>query len=170
MTDPASDAPSPESPSPPPRRVRRGRALQVSATLIALALVASLAGQLVRDRWVVTALLMYIPLPLVGLLSVAVDLLRGGRTLRRPRFGFAGIGVLSAIFGALPLVAWGPKPGPAAGAGTLTVMQWNVRWGGTGGEAGWQSIVADVRQRSPDVVILSEAADPPRVSGMLAQL
>src|SRR3954454_2245575 len=114
MTDRASDAPPPEVPAPPPRRAWRGRVLRVSATVIALALLASLAGQLLRDRWVVTALLMYIPLPLVGLLSIAVDLLGGGRTLKRPRFGFAGIGLLSAVFGALPLVAWGPKPGPTS--------------------------------------------------------
>src|SRR3954453_4802250 len=146
MTDRVSDAQAPEStaPSPPLRRAWRGRVLRVSATVIALALLASLAGQLLRDRWVVTALLMYIPLPLVGLLSVVVDLLCGGRALKRPRFGFAGIGLLSAGFGALPLVAWGPKPGPTARGPTMTVMQWNVRWGGTGGEEGWQSIVADV--------------------------
>jgi endonuclease/exonuclease/phosphatase (EEP) superfamily protein YafD len=170
MTDHASDATTPESPARPSRRAWRGRVLQVSATLIALALVASLAGQLLRDRWVVTALLMYIPLPFVGLASVAVDLLRGGRTLRRPRFGFAGIGLLSAVFGALPLVAWGPKTIPTSGGRTLTVMQWNVRWGGTGGEPGWQSIVADVRQRSPDVLVLSEAPGQERVSEMLGQL
>src|SRR4051812_4067729 len=128
MTDRASDALSPESPSPPPRRFQRGRVLQVSATVIALALVASLAGQLLRDRSVVAALLMYIPLPLVGLASTGVDLLRGGRTLRRPRFGFAGIGLLSAVLGALPLVAWGSKTSQTAGGRTLTVIQWNVRW------------------------------------------
>src|SRR3954447_9240806 len=131
MTDRVSDAPLPQIPAPPPRRPWRGRVLRVSATVIALALLASLAGQLLRDRWVVTALLMYIPLPLVGLLSVAVDLLCGGRGLEGPRFGFAGIGLLSAGFGALPLVAWGPKPGPTARGPTMTVMQWNVRWGGT---------------------------------------
>src|SRR3982751_1458018 len=130
MTDRVSDAQPPEStaPSPPPRRPWRGRVLRVSATVIALALLASLAGQLLRDRWVVTALLMYIPLPLVGLLSVAADLLGGGRTLRRPRFGFGGIGLLSAVFGALPLVAWGAKPGATSLGPTMTVMQWNVRW------------------------------------------
>jgi endonuclease/exonuclease/phosphatase (EEP) superfamily protein YafD len=154
----------------PGRRARCGWVARLSATLVAVALVGSLVGQVVRDRWVVTALLMYIPLPVVGVAAVAVDLLRGGRTLRRPRFGFAGIGLLSAVFGALPLVAWGSKPSQTSGGGTLAVMQWNVRWGGTGGEAGWQSIVADVRQRSPDVVILSEAPGQERVSEMLGQL
>jgi endonuclease/exonuclease/phosphatase family metal-dependent hydrolase len=154
----------------PRRLVWRDRLSRLSAVVVAVALVGSLVGQVLRDRWVVTALLMYIPLPVVGLAAVAVDLLRGGRTLRRPRFGFAGIGLLSAVFGALPLVAWGAKLSLSSGGGTLTVMQWNVRWGGTGGEAGWQSIVADVRQRSPDIVILSEAPGQERISEMLGQL
>src|SRR5689334_908290 len=72
----------------PGRRAWLGRLSRLSAVVVAVALVGSLVGQVVRDRWVVTALLMYVPLPVVGLAAVAVDLLRGGRTLRRPRFGF----------------------------------------------------------------------------------
>jgi endonuclease/exonuclease/phosphatase (EEP) superfamily protein YafD len=108
-------------------------------------------GQLVRDRTVELALLMYIPLLPLGLWAVFWDGLQAGRSLPRFRFSLTLIGLGVTIWGAVSMMGWG---GSHAESGTeVRLLHWNVYWGGKGG---WQSISADIEQMQPDIAVLSE--------------
>src|SRR4051794_15004961 len=107
MPDPTDTIATPAVADPPRagrvRRVlRKVPALLTGGTLLALILGA--VGQLARDRNVLLALMMYVPLPLVGSWAVVLDLLRRGRSVRRVRFGLAGAGLAAAVAGAIPMV------------------------------------------------------------------
>src|SRR4051812_16561085 len=98
----------PGAPPDPPRSglirrtLRKVPALLTVGTLLALSLGA--VGQLARDRSVVLALMVYVPLPLVGAWAAAFDLLRRGRAVPRVRFGLAGAGIAAALVGTLPMI------------------------------------------------------------------
>lgn len=131
--------------------------------LLAALLLAGALGQIFRDRWIVTQLLMHLPLLLIALVALLLDLLRRGRGLRRIPFGLTVL--------ALPCLAWSihaqvvfPVNQVARGE-PVRVMQWNVQWGGgrSGDEAAWQDQCRIVAERRPDIVILNEAPDPKRL-------
>src|SRR2546423_11324450 len=110
------------------RRVLR-KSLLVPTVGTLLALVLGAVGQLVRDRNVLLALMMYVPLPLVGAWAVVFDLLRRGRSVRRFRFGLSGAGLVALVAGGLPMVGMRrPDPAPAD-ATPVTLLHWNVMWG-----------------------------------------
>jgi endonuclease/exonuclease/phosphatase (EEP) superfamily protein YafD len=138
--------------------LRRGL---TAAALLVLAL--ALTGQLVRDRTLVLAWLFYLPLLPLGLGAVLLDLLFRGRCLPRPRFGLAVLGLAAAAWSVFLLTGRGERDPPPAEARPITLLQWNVHWGGgkeRSATGTWESLVADMRKRSPDIVVLSEA--PPR--------
>src|SRR3954471_1826271 len=128
-------ADAPDNPSPRPRRTRLRRLADAAGVALAVPLTLGLFGQLLRDRTTPLLYLNYIPVVPLGAAAVAFDLLRRGRTVRRPRFGYAAIGALAVLVGAVPLVGLRPERqgGPATAGKTLTVLHWNVRWGGRGG-------------------------------------
>ncbi len=116
------------------------------------------AGLVVRDRSVGWALLMYLPLPLIGLAAAAFDAACRGRALPRPRFGLGALGLLAAAGGAGPLVGLGS--GGATGSGPeVSLLHWNVVWGGgkARNPANWEAIRREILARDADLVVLSEA-------------
>src|SRR3954454_15645100 len=98
-----ADAPN-DKPPPRPRSTRLGRLADAAGVALAVPLTLSLFGQLLRDRTVPLLYLNYIPVVPLGAAAVVFDLIRRGRTIRRPRFGYAAIGALAALVGAVPLV------------------------------------------------------------------
>jgi hypothetical protein len=140
-----------------------------------LAAVGGLIGQILRDRWPVVALLMYVPLLPVGLAALGLDAIGRGRTLPRARFGLSAVGIVAAVVGLALGIGHAPPSAPGAPSiSAITVLQWNLRWGGGGGghdgEADrWGSLCDDVARHAPDIVILSESPGEnrlPPVSGM----
>ena len=124
----------------------------------AMALVLGAVGHLVRDRAVVLALMMYVPLPVVGACAFVLDLLRRGRSSPRARFALAAAGLVGAVAGSVPMVGTRrPEPAPPASV-PVTLLHWNVMWGGPGASVErWRRTGEQIVQRNPDLVVLSEA-------------
>ncbi len=148
----------------PPRSRRIVHSLSCLVSLALLAtLLAGVTGHFLRDRLPVLHLLMYAPLLPTGLAAVGWDGIQWGRSLPRVRFALAALGSIAACFSAFTTYGFRPPTAPdAPGGGGLTVLQWNIRWGGGGGgvdgsEDRLASIRADIARRAPDIVVLSEA-------------
>jgi len=148
-----------------------GRRLRRALTAITLMTVAmGIIGQLVRDRWLVSIWLFYLPLPLIGLAALVQDLLFLGRCLPRFRFGLAVMGLVVMLGASWPMLGTGARresslidkhhDGTEMNR-TVRLMHWNVRWGGKPPSVEtWESIEEDVRERTPDILVLSETPDP----------
>lgn len=171
MIPPATEPPA--APRPPGRGARlaaSARRLMVAGLLAMIALGA--LGQVVRDRSVAWALLMDLPLPLIGVAAVWLDLVCRGRAWRlaRGRFALAAVGLATTLGGSLPLLGPGvpgraevgteASPARAARASRpASVLQWNVVWGGgrRRNPAHWAEIRRTIAARRADVIVLSEA-------------
>lgn len=138
--------------------------------VLAAMIVAGLVGQWVRDRAVVFALMMYLPLLPIGLIAVIVDLAQRGRAIRRVRFALAGLGLIGAtvavadMSGGRAIDDGGANllraPAVAAQRAPVRLLQWNVWWGGPPdqrNERTWNLMIDEIRSRWPDIVVLSEA-------------
>ena len=111
-------------------RLRRGVRVGISFGLV-LGTVLGTVGQVVRDRSVGWALLMYLPLIPMGLAAVVWDAIGRGRALPRPRFLLAAIGLVAAVGASVPMVGFGPNSSRSTGEGPeISVLHWNVVWGG----------------------------------------
>src|SRR5581483_10189983 len=88
--------------TPPPRRplprrlVRRAVPFLTTVTVLVLALGAT--GQVLRDRNIVLALMMYVPLLPVGLWAVLLDALCRGRCVPHARFALGIAGAAAAAW------------------------------------------------------------------------
>ena len=95
----------PPSPSSRRRLVRTfGRLTAVGLTTI---MVLGIAGQVIRDRSVSLAILMYLPLLPAGLTAVALDLACSGRAFPRARFALALLGAVAIVWAVLPMIGDG---------------------------------------------------------------
>ena len=136
------------------RLARRVAHWLARGTLLLLALGA--VGQAARDRNVILALMMYVPLVPVGLGAILLDALMKGRALRRPRFGLSLAGAPAAAWGAALMLGTTPPDVPPAGSTEITLLHWNVMWGGND-PGKWRETAAHIIPRKPDLVVLSEA-------------
>ena len=137
-------------------RLRRWARLAVAAGLV-LGIALAAAGQVVRDRSVAWALLMYLPLGLLGLAAVGFDALCRGRAVPKGRFALAAVGLLATLGAAWPMVGRGPG---AVGEGPeISVLHWNVIWGGGKDRdpARWAAIRGEILRQPADLRVLSEA-------------
>jgi endonuclease/exonuclease/phosphatase family metal-dependent hydrolase len=138
------------------------RLIQVVRLLVAFGLVAiilaGIVGQVVRDRYVATAILFYLPLLPASLIAVVVDLARRGRALPHARFLLALLGVVGATWAAIPMIGSGAIGAYGPTDAEVTLLHWNVLWGGGPfrSEQTWAAERAEIRKRDPDLVILSE--------------
>lgn len=158
-------------------RVKSGRWIWVVrarvalAIVLALAIIAGVAGQVVRDRSVAWAILMYFPLVPLGMLAAAFDLSTRGRALPIGRFALGGIGLAGAVLGAASLIVIGPGGATLdhAGRDEVSVLHWNVIWGGgrARNPAGWEKIRRTILDRDADIVVLSEAAPDEWLDGLV---
>ncbi len=136
------------------------------ACLLAL-LAGGLLGLIARDRFPIVALLMYVPLVPLGGIAVIWGVAARGRGIGRARCALGVAGMTGLVCGVLTMT--NPFAGrfiPAPGATPLTLIQWNVKWGGGGGGKDgsvprWDSICRDLARQTPDIVVLSES---PRLS------
>jgi len=132
---------------------------RLAAIGLALLIGAGLLGGAVRDRSVLLALMMYLPIAPLGLGAVAWDLARAGRALPRPRFGLAGVGAIGFVCGVLPMIGLGPGAESKVGGVEVTILHWNVLWGGGPGRGPttWEAQRAEIIRQGADLNILSEA-------------
>ena len=147
-------APQPRGKSRPGVR-RAVLAVATSLTLCAMAL--GIVGQVCRDRNVLLAMLMYVPLVPLGAGAVAIDLLRRGRSVRA-RFAFCGAGVISLAVGGAPMVGLRSPDALPPDSRPITLLHWNMQSGGRlAAQPRWQRAADSILARQPDVIVLSEA-------------
>jgi endonuclease/exonuclease/phosphatase family metal-dependent hydrolase len=143
------------------RRRRLERVLRFAAAGTATAIGGGLLGQLIRDRSVPAALLMYLPLWPLGAAAVALDLRRAGRALPWPRFALTLAGLLAILAAAVPMIGWGApsEPEPRLSQPEITILHWNVQWGGGlfRSQRTWAAQRSEILRCHPDIVVLSEA-------------
>jgi endonuclease/exonuclease/phosphatase (EEP) superfamily protein YafD len=118
-----------------------------------------LAGFIVRDRSVLLAFLLYLPLFPIGLLSILVGILR-----RKSLTWWLGdlliaISLIATISSSWWMFGWGPGLEAPSSAPALSLLHWNVLWGGywNKDQRQWNSIVNDIVEYNPDILVLSEA-------------
>jgi hypothetical protein len=126
-----------------------------SAVLIAVGLI----GQALRDGSVATALLMYIPLPIVGAAAVILDAARNGRSIPWFRPGLSVLGLVAIFWSAGTKMGSGSSEERRPGDREITVLHWNVQWGGGlfRGPRTWAAQREAMVRRKPDLIVLSEA-------------
>ena len=149
---------------------RVGR-IVVSGDLLVL-IAAGMLGRAVGDRSVVLALCLYVPLPLLGLAAVGLDLLTWGRMVPRARWLLGGVGLVAILVGTLPLVGFGPDGPEPGGPDAISVVQWNVQWGG--GQPynpdRWAPLRQRIADQRADLVILSETPGRAALDEMVGAL
>jgi len=141
--------------------------LLVTATVFFI--LAALIGHTVRDRTVELGLLMYIPLLPLGLWAVCLDLGLKGRSLPNLRFSLTLIGLVLSIWGGFMMMGNGGSWPDLEPNQLVRIMHWNVHWGG-GGKQNWQSIRNDIKQRQPDLAIISEPPSRHKFNKLLNQM
>jgi endonuclease/exonuclease/phosphatase family metal-dependent hydrolase len=146
----------------PPRSRRRRLASvirKVASFGTAALILVGLAGQAIRDRSVLTAVMMYVPLPLLGPVALLLDLHDRGRSLSRLRFGLTLLGIVAIGWSAIAMIGSGISSEPLAGDQEITLMHWNVQWGGGlfRSERTWRAQRKAILSSDPDLIVLSEA-------------
>jgi endonuclease/exonuclease/phosphatase family metal-dependent hydrolase len=113
---------------------------------------------------------MYVPPAAVALFAVAVDLLWRGRALGRARFGLSALAVVLGGWWAFDMV--GRSPDIVPGSTDLTVLHWNVLWGGErrASDPAWPEMIEAIAARPADVVVLSESPGQPAIDALLGRL
>jgi endonuclease/exonuclease/phosphatase (EEP) superfamily protein YafD len=136
----------------------RSRFRLVVASGLVLSIVLGSIGQLTRDRSVILALLMYLPLPLLGFVAMVFDTICRGRALPKGRFILGGMGSIALIASSLPMIGSGPVSTNLTGP-EISLLHWNVLWGGGRpvDPAKWASIRREILAQAVDLVVLSEA-------------
>ena len=110
---------------------RRAKVLvRIAAFGSGILIVGGLIGQALRDRSVATALLMYVPLPLVGAAALILDIPRKGRSIPRFRFGLSALGLGAFAWSAHAMIGSGLVDDPRPGDREISVLHCNVQWGG----------------------------------------
>lgn len=139
-------------------RVAWRTALAIPSVLLLAAIVVTVTTQVIQDRWAWLAFVFYVPVWPIGLAAVAWDVLRFGRALPLRWLMFC-LGVATTTLGVG--AQFGPAREPERLIGRqeglpLSIVQWNVRWGGVRGPDSLQEIVRELRGRNPDLILLSE--------------
>jgi endonuclease/exonuclease/phosphatase (EEP) superfamily protein YafD len=132
--------------------------------LVGLAL--CVVSQLVRDRALPLALLMFVPILPCALVALLWDVWLRGRALQR-RWLLSGFALVCAVF-AVSLM-WEPARAvePTRPGAALRLVQWNTMWGGHN-RAAFEQVVEAIDAQQPDVVCMSEAPDESTVQGAWA--
>ena len=159
--------------APPPAtslgRQLRGRLLALLRGLPAAVLTFALIGYILRDREPIFALLMYVPLLPVAVTVLAWDLVLRGRSLPRGRYVASLLAALAGIWGTAGMIGSGATSSPST-TSWIRMVQWNVQWGGPGGDATWRTTSDAIVAEKPDLVVLNEAPQNSRIEAMCARL
>ena len=154
------------TPSPPRWRRILITILRAGATALFVTLLGGLLSLILRDRLPVIGWLIYVPLVPLGAAALVWELAARGRGLPKLRFALGLVGAVALACGIVTSLGTGLPPAP--GVTPITVLQWNVRWGGGGGgddgkAERWDSLCRDLARHAPDIVILSECPSEQRL-------
>jgi endonuclease/exonuclease/phosphatase family metal-dependent hydrolase len=143
-----------------PRRLLRALSRLWVPTVLPLNAL-SLVGFFVRDRSLLLAFLLYLPLLPLGVCSVGLGLGLRRSISRRLCDVLIMIGLVSII----TCSSWMLGRGPGAGttqepqSRTLSLLHWNVQWGRYWNrpQNEWKAMVTEIVSHNPDILVLSEA-------------
>lgn len=136
----------------------------------------TIIGYTIRDRTILLAFLMYIPLLPLGLWVILLDLWQGGYSLPKFRFSLTFFGFVLVFWGTLLMTGASNGTVHAAHHKPVSLLQWNVKWAGLdyyynlenpNNTGEWAEIREKIHQHNPDIIVLT---DPPQVEAWLAQL
>ena len=149
----------------------RQRLRTLFAWCLVLGMILGVVGQLLRDRSIILALLMYLPLAPMAFVALVFDLVCRGRALGSFRFSLALLGLMTLVGAALPMIGSGPSKTSVTGP-DVTLLHWNVLWGGVGqpNDAPWTALRREIAARPVDLVVLSEAPPGDGVDRLMADL
>jgi hypothetical protein len=145
------------------RQLARRLALALRQLLVPIVLLLNglgLIGFYVRDRSVLLAFLLYLPLIPLGVCSVGLGLGLRRSISRRLRTALVVLGVVSTVTASSWMFGRGPGPSSAeAQSRTLSLLHWNVQWGRYWNSAQneWKAMVTEIVGHNPDILVLSEA-------------
>lgn len=131
---------------------------------IVLGIVVVILGQALRDRWVITMLMMFVPPVVVGAAAWLTAIISRARL---------PVQVLSTAFllaTLVPLFSFRTPARTPAAAESIRLIHWNVLWGGTRGETSWPSIAKKLEGSKADILLLSEAPNVERLDATLGTL
>ncbi|WP_435018330.1 endonuclease/exonuclease/phosphatase family protein [Tundrisphaera sp. TA3] len=149
-----------------------GRARLLAAIALIAVIAAGAVGQFVRDRSAAWGLLLYLPLFPLGLAALGLDLLARGRSVPGGRFLLGGVGLVAVVGGSIPLLGFGPGGGDPGDRDEVSVLHWNVIWGGGRVMATdrWEKIRRTILDHPTDVVILSEGPPDGPLDGLVGAM
>ena len=130
----------------------------IPSVVLLVSIFVTVTAQVVQDRWAWLAFIFYIPIWPIGLAAVAWDLLRLGWALPLRWLMFClGVATVTLGIGA----QFGPRREPerllTGESGTpISIVQWNIRWGGARGPDSLQEIIRELRAQRGDIMLLSE--------------
>ena len=121
-------------------------------------IVAGLVGQVVRDRSVAFAVLMYLPLLPAGLTAIVIDLILRGRAISRAPFGLALLGMVASIWTVATMIGVSQTTTPLAGSLEISLLHWNIQWGGGlfRSQQTWAAQRSEILKRDADIIVLTE--------------
>jgi endonuclease/exonuclease/phosphatase (EEP) superfamily protein YafD len=121
--------------------------------------VLALVGFVIRDRSVLLALLMYLPLLPIGVIALLVGVARR-RSLSRPILMIMlALGLSSSATGSYWMIGRGSTPASVPAKRHLKLLHWNVWWGGVPFQSRtpWKELGREIIDKDSDVIVLSEA-------------
>jgi endonuclease/exonuclease/phosphatase family metal-dependent hydrolase len=160
-----------EAPCSPRHRLRAALARLIALGSVTV-IIAGLSGQLVRDRSVSMAILMYLPVLPVSVLAAIFDLALRGKALPRVRFGLTILATAGIALSAIPMIGSGAVRAPRSGERGISLLHWNVQWGGGlfRNSQTWTAQRSEILRHKPGIVILSEAPTGAWVDQLVADL
>ncbi len=143
----------------------------ILTTITILGILLALHGHIIRDPSAKLGLLMYIPLIPLGIWTILVDLIQGGRSLFLFRFSLTLIGLSLITWGYLTMVGQANVQAIAKAYpdNTIKVLHWNISWGGKGKNI-WQQIRNEIQRHNPDIAILNETPKTKKFKQLLTQM
>jgi endonuclease/exonuclease/phosphatase family metal-dependent hydrolase len=125
-------------------------------------IVAGLVGQVIRDRSVPFAVLMYLPLLPAGLVAIGFDLILRGRAIPGACYGLALLGLVASTWTVATMIGVGAATSPSSENHEISLLHWNVQWGGGlfRSQQTWAAQRSEILKRDADIMVLSELPPP----------
>lgn len=125
---------------------------------LAITVIGGIVGQVVRDPSAAMAILFYLPLLPASAAAVVIDVAYRGRSLGRARFLLTVLGIAGFAGSVPPMIGSGATGTYGPTDTELTMLHWNVQWGGGPfrSQRTWAAQRAEIEDRDPDLIILSE--------------